>query len=333
MTQEVDKKMKTDAKLDAAKTDIPKNDAPKSGAPEIRQQTALPSVRKTIALTDIELDTDNRSISDDDADIVELADTIAVMGVLDPPHVWRRPNGKYKVVDGERRVRAAKKAGLTAIECNVYAEQVSARDLTLAGLIINEQRKAHTCIEIATRLRLVQKQFAETYEGLAERTGLPLARITSYLNLWNSSDRLLEYFETSNVSLALAVELVRYERAFGDVATRRLLAKDAIEPLTVRYVAQLRKRGKSEKPEAASKDDADPPTKARPSRMVASLKGILAKDATSLRQLFTSPGAGLSRTELRTLLDRIAEAVGCQVIDGPPTVSVTTQNTGSPGGA
>ena len=65
--------------------------------------------------------------------------------------------------------------------------------MSLAGVVMNEQRQAHSCLDVARRLRAVKNQFAETQEQVATRTGLPVARVKGYLNLFNASDRLLAF--------------------------------------------------------------------------------------------------------------------------------------------
>src|SRR5262249_21995150 len=91
-------------------------------------------------------------------------------------------------------------------------------------------------------LRAVKNQFGESHEQVAARTGLPLARVKAYLNLFHSSDRLLAFFEDSNLPLRTAIELVRFEKLAGEVAARRLLEAHESEPLTVRAIELQRKR-------------------------------------------------------------------------------------------
>jgi ParB/RepB/Spo0J family partition protein len=199
-------------------------------------------VRMEIAVGDLVPDTENRSIDESDEEFVTLADSIRVMGVLVALQAQRRSDGKFLICDGERRWRAAQRAGLASVPCDVWPESAHPRDLVLAGVVINEQRQAHSCLAVARRLRAVKNQFAESQEQLAARAGIPLPRIKAYLNLFNASDRLLAFFDEAGLPVRTAVELVRFEKAVGEVATRRLLERHKEEPLTVRGIELLRKR-------------------------------------------------------------------------------------------
>jgi ParB family chromosome partitioning protein len=226
------------------KTNPPRSEPTKS---ETRLPLAAPPderavARAEVAPADLLPDGDNRTIDEGDEDFQTLVDSVRVMGVLVALQVQRRKDGKFQIWDGERRWRAAQRAGLAAIPCDVWPESTHPRDMLLAGVVINEQRQPHSCLAVARRLRAVKNQFAETHEQVATRTGLSLARVKAYLNLFNASDQLLEFLDEATVPLKTAVELVRYEKAHGEIATRRLLGRHREEPLTARDVENLRKR-------------------------------------------------------------------------------------------
>jgi len=164
------------------------------------------------------------------------------MGILVALQVQQHADGKFQIWDGERRWRAALRSGVPTVPCDVWPETASRRDLVLAGVVINEQRQPHSCLAVARRLRAVKNQFAESQEKVAARTGLPLSRVEWYLNLFNASDQLLAFFDTSGVPLKTAVELVRYEKAAGEVATRRLMERHRADPLTCREIGAIRRR-------------------------------------------------------------------------------------------
>jgi ParB/RepB/Spo0J family partition protein len=198
--------------------------------------------RMEVAVADIVRDDDNRAIDEADEDFMTLVDSVRVMRVLVALQVRRCGDGKYRIIDGERRWRAARHVGLVMVPCDVWPDHALPRDVMLAGVVINEQRQAHSCLAVARRLRAVKNQFAESHEQLAARTGMPLPRIKSYLNLFNGSDRLLEFLENEDVPVRTAVELVRFEKAHGEAAMRRLLERHKDEPLSCRAIELLRKR-------------------------------------------------------------------------------------------
>jgi ParB family chromosome partitioning protein len=240
-------------------------------------------VRMDIAIGDLVPDPENRAIDESDEAFATLSDSVRVMGVLVALQVQRRPEGKVQIWDGERRWRAARRAGLATVPCDVWPESTHPRDLALAGVTINEQRQAHSCLAIARRLRAVKNQFAETQEQVAARTGLPVGRVKAYLNLFNASDRLLAFLDQTVVPLNTALELVRFEKACGEVESRRLMDRYQDEPLGCREVEQLRKRHESRrKSEGASKKD--PATEGRPSALVARLEAAFRRDPVATRK-------------------------------------------------
>lgn len=250
------------------KTNTPRPEPTKS---EARLPPASPIddrtvTRAEIAPHDLVPDGENRAIDEGDEEFQTLVDSVRVMGVLVALQVQRRQDGKFQIWDGERRWRAARHSDLATVPCDVWPESTHPRDMVLAGVVINEQRQPHSCLAVARRLRAVKNQFAETHEQVATRTGLPPARVKAYLNLFNASDQLFEFFEETTVPLKTAVELVRYEKAHGEIATRRLFGRHREEPLTARDIEHLRKRHEARRKD---EDKGSEPTKPGGSKTLA----------------------------------------------------------------
>lgn len=205
-------------------------------------------MRRDVAIVDLVPDGQNRIIDESDEAFMTLRDSVRVMGVLVALQVQSEPGGKFHIWDGERRWRAARAAGLVTVPCDVWPPEANPRDLALAGIVINEQREAHSVLAVARRLRSVKNQFAESHEQVAARTGLPIARVNRYLGLFNASDHLLAFLDETVVPLEAAVELVRYEKTCGEGAARRLLQKYREQPLTYRDIEALRKRHADKRP-------------------------------------------------------------------------------------
>src|SRR5262249_15101678 len=108
-------------------------------------------VLSVLPIDQIVPDERNRTIEEDE-DLEALVDSIRVFGVLQPLHVQSLGENKYRLVDGERRWRAAQKGGLKKIPCEIW-EPSKAQDAAIAGVVLNEQRKAHSPIHVARRLR------------------------------------------------------------------------------------------------------------------------------------------------------------------------------------
>ncbi len=108
----------------------------------------------------------------DEAGIGELAESIKVHGVLEPLLVRPRPEGLYQLVAGERRLRAAKKAGLTVVPCLV--RKLSDQEAFEVHLIENDQRQDLSDYGRGRMYSEMLRQFPEAYptqEALAKKVG------------------------------------------------------------------------------------------------------------------------------------------------------------------
>src|SRR4051794_14850553 len=80
----------------------------------------LSLVRQQLPVSNIVADDKNRALSEDDEDFQTLIDSLRVLGVLQPVHVRKEANGTFRLIDGERRWRAAKLVGLTELPCQIW---------------------------------------------------------------------------------------------------------------------------------------------------------------------------------------------------------------------
>ena len=111
----------------------------------------------------------------------ELAESIRMHGVLSPVLVRRLTDG-YELIAGERRWRAARLAGLTAIPAVVRSGSTNDEELVL-GLIENLQRTDLDPIEEARGLRRLIDEFGLTHEEIARRLGKHRVSVTQSLRL------------------------------------------------------------------------------------------------------------------------------------------------------
>jgi ParB family chromosome partitioning protein len=229
----------------------------------------------------------NRPIEDDE-DLRILVDSIRVLGVLSPLHVRARADDAYDLIDGERRWRAATLAGLTEVPCEVWPEGTDPKSVLVAGVVLNEQRKAHSCIHVARRLREIKNTYGLTTESLAAQVGIPLDRVKTYSALFGASDYLLSFFEESDVPLKVAAELMRFEKACNEAKARQLVERYRQSPLGRDEIIALRKR--AEKRGRGGEQSPSPLPVAR--------KPLLTDRARA--EFRRDPGAGV--TELQELL-------------------------------
>jgi ParB family chromosome partitioning protein len=111
----------------------------------------------------------------------ELAQSIKLHGLLEPLVVRRRGEDQFEIIAGERRWRAAQRAGLR--EVLVVVRDVSARDAYELALIENVQREDLDPIEFAEALDRLVREHGYTQETLAQRVGKDRSTIANALRL------------------------------------------------------------------------------------------------------------------------------------------------------
>jgi len=135
-----------------------------------------------IALHRIERNPDQPRQAFDDAQLGELAASIAVHGVIQPIVVRELADGGYQLIAGERRARAAKLAGLETIPAVVRDTASDETSLELA-LIENLQREDLNAIEAALAYRELIDRFGMTHEAVARQVGKSRVAVSNALRL------------------------------------------------------------------------------------------------------------------------------------------------------
>ena len=124
--------------------------------------------------------TQPRAAFDEEA-LTELADSIRVLGVIQPITVKRNTDNEYVIISGERRWRASKMAGLEAIP--VYIREVDDANLHAMALVENIQRQDLNAIEIALGLQRLVDECGLTQDSLAEKVGKKRSTVANYMRL------------------------------------------------------------------------------------------------------------------------------------------------------
>lgn len=134
-----------------------------------------------IAINDIEPNPDQPRTSFDKEALSELASSIKELGIIQPLTLRQLDNGKYQIISGERRYRAAKLAKLDSVPA--YIREANDSELTEMALIENIQREDLNAIEIALTFRKLIDQHNLTQERLSERIGKKRTTIANFLRL------------------------------------------------------------------------------------------------------------------------------------------------------
>lgn len=157
----------------------------------------------------------------DEAALRELADSIRAYGILQPLTVRRTPGG-YQLVAGERRMRAARMAGLREVPCLVA--QVDEQDAGMLALIENLQRRDLDCFEEAAAIARLISRYGLSQEQAAEKLGKSQSAVANKL-------RLLRLSGEAEQLAALAVIVGRsLNVAQTESYIERLLAQAQVTP-------------------------------------------------------------------------------------------------------
>ena len=185
----------------------------------------------------------------DDAHIAELAESIRTKGVLLPLIVRRAPEG-YVIVAGERRWRAAQRAGLR--ELPVMVKEVTEKEAFEIALIENIQREDLNPVEEAEAYRRLIDEHGLTQDELAQRVGKERSTVANALRLL----RLPEAIKQSIVAGALSMGHARALLALPDEADLKKAADKVVaEGLSVRGAEALVQRLKSKRSSQKEKRD------------------------------------------------------------------------------
>jgi ParB family chromosome partitioning protein len=120
-----------------------------------------------------------RTFSEESLD--ELAVSIRELGIVQPLTLRLTDNGNYQIIAGERRWRAASRAGLTSVPA--YVRTASDSEMTEMALIENIQREDLNAIEVALGFKKLIDSYSLTQERLSERLGKKRATIANHLRL------------------------------------------------------------------------------------------------------------------------------------------------------
>jgi ParB family chromosome partitioning protein len=166
----------------------------------------------------------------------ELARSIKASGIIQPL-VVRPVAGRYQLIAGERRWRAAQRAGLTRVSAIV--RQVSDELALEMTLVENIQREDLNAIETARAFARLMEEFQLTQEAVAERTGKDRATVANAIRLLKLEPTIQEWIEEGKLSAGHGRALL----AVADAQLRMRYAHRASRGgLTVRQIERLAAR-------------------------------------------------------------------------------------------
>lgn len=202
----------------------------------------------------------------DDESLVELTASIATHGVLQPIVVRAAADGGYELIAGERRLRAARGAGLTEIPAVV--RESTGNDLLELALVENIQRSDLNPIEEASAFRELIDRFGLSHEAVARQVGKSRVAVSNALRLLDLAPETRQAIVDGRISeghgrALAALTIPELQRAVLQVVLERHLSVRQTEEL----VRRKRELGSTRQRQPLSEDLAD---------LEAQLRGVLA---------------------------------------------------------
>lgn len=211
-------------------------------AEEIKNEKKIDGeVVHTLKITEVEPDRNQPRKQFDEEALEELADSIKRYGLIQPIIVTKK-DGYYKIVAGERRWRASKKAGLSTIQA-IVRENDEKKNKEIA-LIENIQREDLNAVEKAMGMKLLMEEYSLTQAQLAEIVGKSRSGVANTLRILNLDERVLELAKQGKITEGHCRALLAYEDGDKQLAeAMKLIEKGR----TVRDIERKTQRNKPQK--------------------------------------------------------------------------------------
>ena len=219
----------------------------------------------------------------DEVSLEELAESIRAHGILQPivvtPH-----DGKYMIVAGERRFRAATRAGLEKIPTLVRT--LSNQHKLELSLIENLQRRDLNVLETATAYLKLRDQFNLTLDQIGQRVGgKSVAAISNTLRLLRLPESVRKALADGRLREGQARPLINLDDAVVEKLLPRILKEEWSARAIEQYVNELKQTGGDDTQKSASKPMPEP-------RYSAESKAFTKRFATPVQVRTTTRGAG-----------------------------------------
>lgn len=220
-------------------------------------------------------------------ELAELADSIREKGILEPILV-RPKNGKFEIIAGERRFRAAELAELSELPCIEY--DVPDNEALELSIIENIQRKDLNIFEQAYSLKSLSDIYGYTHQDIAQKIAKSRVTVTELLRITDLPPNVVtQCFELNINSKTFLLELVKLE---SQDEMLEVLAEYAEKPFSRDKIKQQRKE----------KEETDSDTEKKTSK---SLKFHFASDDQKVKIKFDIRHENPSKDKLIEILERV----------------------------
>ena len=208
-----------------------------------------------VELSLISANPDQPRRSFDEQTLTELADSIREHGVISPITLRKNDDGTYLIIAGERRYRAAKKAGLSTIPA--YIKTAKDEQVMEMALIENIQREDLDAIEIALAYQRLIDDYHLTQDRMAQRVGKKRATVANYLRLLKLPAEIQLGLKQKQIDMGHARALLAADSPTAQLTLYKRILEEGLSVRKVEdMVAELGRQ-----PEATENESSEPTAK------------------------------------------------------------------------
>lgn len=187
----------------------------------------------------------------DEVSLEELASSIKHLGLIQPITVQPDGNGQYIIISGERRYRAAQRAGLS--EVPVYLRQATEGEVLELALVENIQREDLNAIEVALAYQGLVERSGATHEAIAQRVGKTRSSVSNYIRLLGLPSEIQLGLSQGLLQMGHARALLQIEDSERQMELYQLCISEGLSVREVEELARAIKEGVSEEPTQPAK--------------------------------------------------------------------------------
>ncbi|MBQ3681041.1 MAG: ParB/RepB/Spo0J family partition protein [Paludibacteraceae bacterium] len=197
-------------------------------------KTSGSSIFDTLPISSIEPNPDQPRTNFDEEALDDLAESIKQLGVIQPITVRKISDDKYQIISGERRFRAAQKAGLSKIPS--YIKTAEDETVMQMALVENVQREDLNAIEIALSYKALTETQNLTQEKISSLVGKKRATVSNYLRLLKLPAEIQLGISKKQIDMAHARALLslddpQKQLEIYEKATKNNLSSHAVEAM------------------------------------------------------------------------------------------------------
>jgi ParB family chromosome partitioning protein len=245
-------------------------------APTGEELITLTRESMEIPVDDIEVNPFQPRQDFDETALEELASSIKTHGIIQPLTVRRVQEGKYQLIAGERRLKAARKAGMTVVPA--FIRLADDQGMLEMAIVENIQRADLNAMEVAFSLQRLLEECKLTHEELSLRVGKQRSTVTNFLRLLKLPPRIQQAVRNDEISMGHARAILGLEdisaqlMVLGEIISKGLSVRET-EKLVAQYQENASGKKSSKSERNPSKSSGTPADVRRIEQQLSSLVG------------------------------------------------------------